>query len=80
MNTIPPAAHPPLGVRDYVSVAMFAASWMFEIGEWAEDRTPSILPNWAKTLTGHVPTLPIRWSTQLAPYAYITHLSLEIDV
>lgn len=31
VNTIPVAAHPPLGTRDYLSFTLFAASWLFEI-------------------------------------------------
>ncbi|PSR72930.1 hypothetical protein PHLCEN_2v11167 [Hermanssonia centrifuga] len=31
VNVIPVSAHPPLGVRDYLATALFAASWLFEI-------------------------------------------------
>lgn len=31
VNTIPPATHPPLGIRDYVSFSVFAASWILEM-------------------------------------------------
>ncbi|TFK45806.1 DUF1295-domain-containing protein [Heliocybe sulcata] len=30
LNTVPPSAHPALGPRDYVSVAIFASSFIFE--------------------------------------------------
>lgn len=72
MNAIPAAAHPPLGVRDYVSVAIFATSWVFEIGEWAEDSTSDVFAKSGAAPVRHVPALPIVWSTELAPYAYIT--------
>ncbi len=32
VNVIPVSAHPPLGVRDYLATALFATSWLFEIG------------------------------------------------
>ncbi|EKM57757.1 uncharacterized protein PHACADRAFT_251589 [Phanerochaete carnosa HHB-10118-sp] len=31
VNTIPPAAHSPLGARDHLSVSIFTASWLLEI-------------------------------------------------
>ncbi|GBE88236.1 hypothetical protein SCP_1300510 [Sparassis crispa] len=31
VNTLPASAHPPLGPLDYISVAFFAGSWLFEI-------------------------------------------------
>ncbi|KAJ3554543.1 hypothetical protein NM688_g3052 [Phlebia brevispora] len=31
VNSLPVSAHPPLGPRDYLSTALFAASWLFEI-------------------------------------------------
>ena len=30
-NAVPPSAHPPLGFRDYVALALFATSFLFEL-------------------------------------------------
>lgn len=66
VNTIPAAAHPPLGVRDYLSVSIFAASWLFEIGEWSETflyLEETLSPTSCSSVLEVV---------HVAPYAYIT--------